>query len=130
MNPLSLEPTRFVAATDKKGAILGFGQLAPLSGSSTAQEIRSVVVLKEYRGQGIGTAVVRALLDRAGNAPVYLTTIEGPNVPFYARLGIVELPREQVPPALVPEALAGNVVTQLFFRKRCLVLGRVKHAKH
>jgi N-acetylglutamate synthase-like GNAT family acetyltransferase len=125
MNPLSLEPSRFVVATDKQGAIVGFGQLAPLAGSSIAQEIRSVVVRKGYRGQGIGTAVVQGLLDRAGNAPVFLTTIEGPNVPFYARLGVVELPRDQVPPSLILEVLAGNVVTQVFFRKRCLVLGRV-----
>jgi GNAT superfamily N-acetyltransferase len=85
-------------------------------------EIRSVVVLEQHRRRGVGTAVVQALLQQAGeSAAVYLTTVEGPNVVFYGRLGLQEVP---TPAFLVAEQLAGSVVTQLLFSKRCLVLGR------
>ena len=121
MTPLSLQPERFtLAVDDSSGELLGFGQLVPIS--SGVYEIRSVVVVKAQRRRGVGTAVVRALLEQAGEgAAVYLTTIEGPNLEFYRRLGLREAP---TPGFLVAEQLAGGVVTQLLFKKRCLVLGR------
>ncbi len=41
--------------------MIGVGQVKPYRG---ARELGSLVVLKPYRGQGIGSALVRALIER------------------------------------------------------------------
>ncbi len=47
MNPLGLEPSRFLVVVDSKGACVGFGQLEVKDGG--CQELRSMVVDKSLR---------------------------------------------------------------------------------
>ncbi len=60
--------------------------------------LRSVAVGEEWRGRGLGTALVRAALDlgcRQGVREFYLLTETAPG--FFARLGFRVIPRSEVP---------------------------------
>ena len=75
MNPLFLQPDRFVVASDAadEQRVLGFGQLRPLSG---AWELASLVVEPQARGRGLGSALVRRLLARVEGEEVWLLWTE------------------------------------------------------
>lgn len=47
LNPLSLDLSRFVVATDSQGALAGFGQVKPLE--ENKMELSSLVVYPQYR---------------------------------------------------------------------------------
>ena len=60
LDPSSLHWPNFLVA-EKDGRVIGVGQVKPYGG---ARELGSLVVLKPYRGRGIGSAIVRALIER------------------------------------------------------------------
>ena len=60
LDPLSLHWPNFSVA-EKGGRVIGVGQVKPYRG---ARELGSLVVLKPHRGHGIGSAIVRALIER------------------------------------------------------------------
>jgi amino-acid N-acetyltransferase len=63
--------------------------------------LRSVAVEGDYRGQGLGAQLVAAVVERAERLSlhtVYLLTTEARD--YFARLGFVECPREEAPPAI------------------------------
>ena len=60
LDPSSLHWPNFLVA-EKGGRVIGVGQVKPCAG---ARELGSLVVLKPYRGRGIGSAIVRALIER------------------------------------------------------------------
>ncbi len=74
MNPLNLLCERFLVAQDSSGNVVACGQLASIPGSPPFQELRSLVVVKSRRKQGIGTRLLHELLARA-EGKVYLLTI-------------------------------------------------------
>lgn len=49
--------------------------------------IVGVAVLPEYQRRGIGTAMMRDLIDRLEGCAIILTSAEDENTPFYRRLG-------------------------------------------
>ena len=62
--------------------------------------LRSVVVLPDYRGQGLGSVLVEqavAGLDQAGDVFVATTSA----APFFARIGFSEVQRDSVPAAVL-----------------------------
>jgi amino-acid N-acetyltransferase len=67
LDPTSLKWQNFLVA-EHEGKIVGIGQVKPLPG---CQELGSLVVLPEYRRQGIAAALITALQARAGR-PLYL----------------------------------------------------------
>ena len=83
LNPLGLDWRRFLVAVDENGLVLGCGQIKP-HGDGT-QELASIVVKKEYRGQGIGQAVICQLL--AENKGVLYLTCRSTLGPYYSRFG-------------------------------------------
>ena len=62
----------------------------------TSHSLRVTGGIAGCRGQGLGTKLMKALVDRAGSVPVYLTTLRN-TIPFYAQAGFHEVPLSQAP---------------------------------
>mmetsp|Transcript_33296 Transcript_33296/g.72644 ORF Transcript_33296/g.72644 Transcript_33296/m.72644 type:complete len:257 (-) Transcript_33296:2822-3592(-) len=145
MNPLQLDPTRFLIAEDNAGVIKGAGQLKSWPCLYRMQdwrgqvvralnlkpnwegelfELASLVITPDSRGQGVGSALVQELLATAGpEADICVLTIE-PTVPFYERLGFSVLEPEDVPRPLSPELFWGNIVAQIAVGSKVVVMAR------
>lgn len=93
-NPLALDWRRFVVAVDAQGRLAGCGQVKPHRGG--LRELASISVRPDLQGQGIGSAVVRHLLE-LHTPPLYLTCVES-RVPFYRRFGFRVLAPPEMPP--------------------------------
>ena len=94
LNRMNLDWPNFVMAEDD-GAIAGLGQIKPHRDGS--RELASIAVVPERRGQGIGRAIIEALLAREPSAVLHLTCrreLEG----FYERFGFVRLRPADYPP--------------------------------
>jgi amino-acid N-acetyltransferase len=63
LSELDVHIDRFVVAVDGRGAVVGCGELAPLSHS--VAEVRSLVVTGTRRGSGVGRRIVKELRERA-----------------------------------------------------------------
>ncbi len=150
LNPLGLDAARTLVAVagDGGGSYLGSGQLSPLQrapwqqqqqqqqGGGPAFELRSLVVVPESRGKGVGSALVAALLELAtkqveaaaaggggGGGGVFLTTTAG-RAPFYARAGFEEVELSRVPPLLQAEVAIGTFVAAVVAKDRLVVMER------
>lgn len=100
---------RFVVAVAEEGAVIGCGELAPLSGE--VAEVRSLVVDEARRGQRTGVALVTALADRARELG-YVTLCAFTHQPaHFIRLGF-----SIVPHVWVPEKIAHDCVGCSLFR--------------
>jgi amino-acid N-acetyltransferase len=85
---------RFVVAV-LDGAVIGCGELAPLSGE--VAEVRSLVVDAAHRGQRTGVTLVNALADRARELG-YVTLCAFTHQPaHFIRLGFSIVPHQWVP---------------------------------
>lgn len=128
MNPVGVDPTRFLIAEDEQGLCLGFGQLEQKD--TKAYELRSLVVVKETdRGKGIGQAVVQALMETLkADDQVWLTTIKSA-MGFYEKLGFqgrqVDLALlGRIPRWLLMEAIAGAVVAPVTVQQPLCIMCR------
>jgi amino-acid N-acetyltransferase len=83
----------------------GFAGCARLKSYSDCVELSSVAVHPMYRGQGIGSAIVAALLEHAAVPAIYLVC-EPKETAFFARFGFQVLCRAHVPPMLLPKLFA------------------------
>lgn len=93
INPFSLRWQRFLVA-EEDGRIIGLAQMKPHRDGS--RELASLAVMPERQGQGIGSALVQALL--AGECgPIYLTCRD-PLESYYARFGFRRLASREMPP--------------------------------
>lgn len=112
MNPLGLDPTRFLVATPPAddADLLCVGQLQQLNES--LYEVRSLVAAPSARGAGLGADMLARLVAAAPRgATVCLTTI-AKRAPFYERAGFRRVglfSRRE----LWLEAAAGTVVARL-----------------
>lgn len=87
--PLRFEHT-LIAEAD--GAVVGVGQIKHHTG---CQELGSLVVLPEYRSQGIAAQLIAALEAQA-ERPLYLTCL-GHMEPYYARFGFRRIAYGEMP---------------------------------
>ena len=94
INPFSLDWRRFILAVDNSDSLVGCGQLKPHGRSLI--ELASIAVQPEHQGQGIATAIIDRLLERAPR-PLYLTC-RGSMRPFYQKWGFQALRRSEMPP--------------------------------
>ncbi len=63
------------------------GAARALSDGEREALIVGVAVLPEYQRRGIGTAMMRDLIERLNGCAIILTSSEDENTPFYRRLG-------------------------------------------
>ncbi len=88
-----LDPNIVVIVAEEDGKVVGKGNLvvhrALARGGARVGRVEEVVVKKEYRGRGIGTEIVRALLEEARRRRVYKVELacEEELEGFYGRLG-------------------------------------------
>ncbi len=76
---------------------VGFAGLEACEGD---QLLRSLVVLSDQRGKGVGRAAVKAVLTQVEpGSDVFLATTNAS--PFFARLGFIEVLRENLPAAVL-----------------------------
>jgi amino-acid N-acetyltransferase len=99
LNPRDVHWQNFIIAEDEDERIIGIGQIRL---HDRVKELGSLVVLPEYRGQGVGAAIMQALETRGGY-PMHLMC-GAHNVAYYQRFGYRlladgEIPREMMQPA-------------------------------
>lgn len=87
INPMGLDWRRFVVAVDGNGRVIASGQLK--SHNDGSWELASIVVVPDWRGQGVARAVIEHLLTDSPR-PLWLTCMSG-LVPFYGRFGFHEV---------------------------------------
>jgi len=107
-NRINLQPACFFVAEDA-GAIVGIGQIK--RHRDGIPELASLVVAPERRGEGIGHALVRALVARH-RGPLYLFCLAALES-FYAELGFQRVARRQLPHTLVFIHWLGNALGRL-----------------
>jgi N-acetylglutamate synthase-like GNAT family acetyltransferase len=102
-NRVNLKPVCFVVA-EENGQVIGIGQIK--RHRDGAAELASLVVAAERRGQGVGSAIVRALLARhTGVLYLFcLAELEG----YYARFGFSKVERSALPRSLARIHHFGN----------------------
>ena len=94
LDPTKLDWQNFLVA-EVEGNIVGIGQVRLHPG---CQELGSLVVLPDYRGQGIAGQLIGALESRAG-LPLYLfcrDTMQS----YYERFGYQRITNREAPPVL------------------------------
>ena len=104
-NRVNLQPACFLVA-EEEGQVIGIGQIKRHRDGTP--ELASLVVAAERRRQGVGQALVRALVARH-QGPLYLfclATLES----FYATLGFQQVARRQLPLTLALIHGLGNTV--------------------
>ena len=81
----------FVAAEDSAGSWVGMGRL--ISDGVSDAYLQDIVVLPEWEGRGIGSAIVQTLLDICiNNGITWIGTIAEPQTEyFYRRFGFAKM---------------------------------------
>jgi amino-acid N-acetyltransferase len=92
LDPTQLRTQQFwVIECDAR--VIACGQLRSFPG---AQELGSVVVAPAWRGRGLGTCVVKHLIQEA-TQPLYLECLGSRLAMFYARFGFVSVSWQELP---------------------------------
>ncbi len=108
LDPFNLQWPNFVLA-EIDGQVVGIGQVRPYPG---CPELGSIVTLPQYRGRGVASQIIEALLYERADT-VYLECA-GRMANFYTRFGFQEIPWGQAPMPLKFKAGLGNVIGSLF----------------
>lgn len=87
LNPLGVRWERFRVAVDSNEDIIGCAQVKGHRDGS--RELASLVVSGEWRGRGVGRALVKVLQKEHG-PPLWLTS-RSSLIPYYQRFGFLEL---------------------------------------
>ncbi len=78
------------------GNLAGCGQLRHFAG---AQELGSLVVMKDWRDRGLGSYLTKYLIQQA-TEPLYLECLGKRLASFYTRFGFVEVSVQELPQSL------------------------------
>ncbi len=92
INPISLNWKRFVVADDD-GQIVGVGQIKPHGDGS--RELASIAVIPQRQQRGIGSKIIRALLEKE-NGTLYLTCRNELET-YYTRFGFRRIGPDEMP---------------------------------
>jgi N-acetylglutamate synthase-like GNAT family acetyltransferase len=93
LNPMSLSWPNFLVAEDA-GDVVAIGQVKTHRDGS--RELASIAVVPARQGEGIGSSIVNALLDRHGAGVLHLTC-ESRRQGYYERFGFRRIPRKEFP---------------------------------
>lgn len=91
LDPTQLYWQQFLVI-ERHGRLVACGQLRRFPG---AQEVGSLIVVKQERSKGFGTYLTKHLVEQA-TEPLYLAC-GFRLIPFYARLGFVQIPWLMLP---------------------------------
>jgi len=93
LDPTSGIHLEYALVAEDAGKIVGMGQIKHLPG---CQELGSLVVLPEYRRQGIA-AQLMAALEAQAERPLYLICRQKPMEAYYSRFGYQRIPYREIP---------------------------------
>ena len=93
--PFRMNWRRFLVV-EASGSIVGVGQVRAHGDGSL--EVASIAVVPTWQGKGVGSALVRALVERE-SSDLYLFCLEK-REGFYSRLGFLRCEPHQLPPSL------------------------------
>ncbi len=116
INPFSLDWPRFLIA-EEDGQVVGVGQIKQHRDGS--RELASIAVIPGYRGQGIGAALIEALLQPE-TGQLYLFCRPGLE-PYYQRFGFCKVEGNGLQPSMARMYRWGNWLLRLaspFNRRR------------
>lgn len=97
LNPFGLDWQRFLVA-EAYGQVVGTGQIKPHQDGS--REMSSIAVIPERQGQGIASAIIKALLARE-TGTLYLMC-QSSLEPFYAAFGFRRIEWPELPTSFRP----------------------------
>lgn len=113
--PYSLRWQQFLVA-EQSGQVIGVGQIRR---HGKVNELGSLAVLPDHRGQGVGAQLIAALEAKAG-MPLYLFCRDN-RESYYQRFGYRRIRFPEAPGSLKLMALGGFTVPRLFgFRIRLM----------
>jgi amino-acid N-acetyltransferase len=108
INPMNLDWERFIVAEDD-GAFVGCVQIKPHKDGT--RELASLAVTPSRQGSGIGSVLVKALLERE-RGELYLMCLR-PMVTYYQRFGFEEVPEAAMPRSLKIYHRAGKIFAKI-----------------
>jgi amino-acid N-acetyltransferase len=86
---------RSYTAIEKENKLIGFGALHIYS--PTLAEIRSLIVKQQYRSQGIGAMIIKALESEAKELGITTILTLTYQKGFFEKLGFVEIAKDLIP---------------------------------
>lgn len=95
LDPTQLRWSQFWVI-EAEGKVIACGQLRNFPG---AQELGSVVVDRNFRGQGLGSRLIQHLMHQA-TQPLYLECVGKKLAQYYTRFGFVPVSWRELPPSL------------------------------
>jgi N-acetylglutamate synthase-like GNAT family acetyltransferase len=119
INPMNLDWERFIVA-EADGKFVGCVQIKPHNDG--AKELASLAVVPEQQGTGIGSILVRALLERHPGE-LYLMC-RGVLAPYYRRFGFEEIGLEEMPRSFKTIYRAARLFNRLFTREHLSIMRR------
>lgn len=93
INPTALDWKRFVVAEDPRGEVIGCGQVK--SHGDGSRELASIAVRPEWRGRGVGTAIIQHLLER--DPGVLYLICRSRLGPYYEKFGFRAIEEAEMP---------------------------------
>lgn len=95
LDPTQLRWSQFWVI-ESEGRVVACGQLRSFAG---AQELGSLVVAPAWRDRGLGSYLVKHLIQEA-TGPLYLECLGSRLAQFYTRFGFVSIPWQELPQSL------------------------------
>jgi amino-acid N-acetyltransferase len=110
INPSNLDWQRFLVAQWGQD-IIGVGQVKPHGDGS--RELASIAVIPEWQGQGVGGAIIRALLARETGTLHLMCAL--PTQGYYECFGFRRIERRDMPPYFRRLDRLVHIITRLSF---------------
>jgi N-acetylglutamate synthase-like GNAT family acetyltransferase len=117
LDPFNVHWQNFLVA-EEAGRIIGVGQIKPYR---SGRELGSLVVTPDRRQNGVGGAIIRALIERE-HGPLLLFCLAF-REPYYARFGFQRCGLRDLPGEFKLKYALGTVFTRLVAR-RLIVMKR------
>ncbi len=111
LDPLNVHWQNFLVA-EEQASIIGIGQVKPYR---SGRELGSLVVRPKYRRDGVGAAIVNALIARE-DSPLLLFCLAF-REPYYAKFGFKRTTLHELPGMFKVKYVLGSFFTRMFGRR-------------